>query len=304
LLLISLWGKGGVGKSTIAAALSVIAASSGKNILLLSTDPVPATKRLLCGDKEAETGKAVCGGIEVIELSEEDVKRLWIKRFGDEVYEVVSSFLPVDKWIVDYVAGAPGIADQFLLYYVYELVRSGRYDVIVWDTVAAGGSIRMLRIEEELYTHMGDAAKLYLRVKGVLDRIRRGRRDPLELIDEWRRLARGILDMLASSIHRPLLIAEPTELAAAVTMSVYRELCAHNVIPRGLVINKVLMENPCKGCSLLEEVVEEHKNSMRSLDEIKLRKYIVPFVEARGFKRIEAVAASLEKQGIWKYITS
>ena len=286
-VLLSVWGKGGVGKSTIAAALSLLARRRGyQRVLLVSTDPTPSARRLLCEN----TG---CYGVEVRELTEDDVKRLWVERFGDEVYEVVSSFLPVDRWIIDYVAGAPGIGDQFMLYYIDELVKSNRYDIVVWDTVAAGASLRLLRLEKEFYTHMGDAARLYLRVRSVLDKLRRGRRDPLELIESWRRLAEEILGMLASPSHRALVVSEPSSLSLAVTRSIFSELGLHGIRPRLVIANKVVETNPCPGCPLVEDVVGETRSLLDGLRGLGAPVLIVPYVTGEPRERVRKIAEIL-----------
>ena len=293
-LLLSVWGKGGVGKSTVAAGLALLARRRYDRVLLVSTDPTPSVSLLLCGSQRATR----CRGIEVRELSEEDVKRLWVERFGEEVYEVVSAFLPVDRWIIDYVAGAPGIADQFMLYYVDELVRSNGYDVVVWDTVAAGASLRLLRLEKEFYTHMGDAAKLYLRVRSTLDRLRRSRsgRDPLGLIESWRKLAERILVTLASPMHRAVVVAEPSALAIAVTKSIVSELGLHGIEPRLLVANKVMEENPCPGCSVLEDAVEWSRRLVSALSELGRPVALVPFIPGDPGSRVEKVAEVLSEE--------
>ena len=290
-----MWGKGGVGKSTIAAALALLVKQHYSRVLLVSTDPTPSARQLLCRDKG-------CKGIEVSELGEDEVKRLWVKRFGDEVYEVISSFLPVERWIIDYVAGAPGISDQFMLYYIYELAGSNNYDAIVWDTVAAGASLRLLRLEKEFYTHMGEAARLYLRVRSALERLRRGRRDPLELINSWRELAENILSLLSSSLHRAIIVSEPSRLSLAVTKSILGELRLHGIEPRLLVANKLVEENPCPGCGLLEDMASETHEHLRSLEELGLSVIRVPYVPGEARERVEEVAKILEELNVLKRI--
>ncbi len=252
-------------------------------------------RQLLCRDNE-------CRGIEVRELGEDEVKKLWVERFGDEVYEVISSFLPVERWIIDYVAGAPGISDQFMLYYIYELARSNNYDVIVWDTVAAGASLRLLRLEKEFYTHMGDAARLYLRVRSALDKLRRGKRDPLELINSWRELAENILSLLSSSSHRAVIVSEPSRLSLAVTKSILGELRLHSIEPRLLVANKLVEENPCPGCSLVEDAAQETVEHLRSLEELGLSVIRVPYVPGEPRERVEKVARILEGRGVLRML--
>jgi len=81
-----------------------------------------------------------------IQLDYDRVVEMWKDRFGDEVYELISSFLPVEEEIIEYVAGAPGIDEEFALSYVYDLYVSGEYDVIVWDTAPAGGTLALLKL--------------------------------------------------------------------------------------------------------------------------------------------------------------
>ena len=266
--IVSFWGKGGTGKTTIAAATALGLEEAGYDVFVFSSDPAPTLCLALgvgsCLDKRARIGR-----IEALELSEETVLRLWKERFGGEVYEVISAFLPVGREIIDYVAGAPGISDQFLMYYVYEIWKSGGYDYIVWDTPAAGGSLRMLRIEYELYQHMTEAAKLYLRVKGALEKLRRraSTKTPDKLIEEWKELAKTILDMLASEEHMLHITTTADILGLAVTKKLYNEFSMHNIRVRRVIANMVLGEK--RGClESFEELAEEQKIVLSELERL------------------------------------
>ncbi|MEM2543036.1 MAG: ArsA-related P-loop ATPase, partial [Candidatus Korarchaeum sp.] len=160
--LVSFWGKGGVGKTTCSAALAAgLSEIQGMRVLLLTTDLTPTLSDILMTDLGSSPTKVEgYSNLFALELDERTVLERWKRRFGSEVYDVASSFLPVDESFIDYVAGAPGIAEQFILYVLYELARGGGYDVVVWDTPASSSSLRLLRIERELYEHMGDALKI------------------------------------------------------------------------------------------------------------------------------------------------
>lgn len=254
--LVSFWGKGGVGKTTCSASLAAGLSEEGMDVLLLTTDPTPTLSDVLGFPLGSEPSK-VDGfrGLWAAELSEGAVIEMWKERFGEEVYEVASSFLPVERDFIDYVARAPGIADQFMLYLLYEYWRKGGYDLIVWDTPASSGSIRLLRIEEEFYSHMNDAIRMYLRLKGFLERIRRGKRDPLGLIEEWRSIARGIMDMLSSDSHHLMLVAIPEKISYLLTLRMRDELEGMGIKVRALIVNRLLRS--C-GCAELNRVAEIH----------------------------------------------
>ncbi len=254
--LVSFWGKGGAGKTTCSASLAAGLSEEGMDILLLTTDPTPTLSDVLrfpLGPKPAKVNGF--RGLWAAELSESAVIEMWKDRFGDEVYEVASSFLPVERDFIDYVARAPGVADQFMLYLLYEYWRAGGYDLIVWDTPASSGSIRLLRIEEEFYSHMNDAIRMYLRLKGFLEKIRRGKRDPLELIEEWRSLARGIMDLLTSDFHHLILVAIPERISYLLTLRMRDELEVMGISVRALIVNRLF--RGC-GCEKLSRMIEIH----------------------------------------------
>lgn len=233
---LSFWGKGGVGKTTISSAVAIRLAELNYRVLLISTDFVPSLADVLSAQVPPYPVK-ITDNLFAEQLTEESIVELWKKRFGEEVYRVASSIFPVGKEIIDYVAGAPGIVEEFALYYVYERARSGEFDVLVWDTMATGGGLRMIRIEKEFYDHLGEAAKMYLKVKGVIDKIRKGAEEPLELIESWRKLAHDILEFLRSKDHVAFLVTRPMPVDYAVALKVSRELADAGIELRGLFLN-------------------------------------------------------------------
>jgi arsenite-transporting ATPase len=235
--ILSFWGKGGVGKTTLSSALAVALAEEGYSVYLLSTDFMPSLCDVLELPLSCEPVK-LSDNLVVEQLYEDKVIDLWKKRFGDEVYRVASSIFPVGREIIDYVAGAPGIVEEFTLYYIYELYRILDCDVIVWDTVATGGGLRMLKIEKEFYEHLGEAAKLYLKVKGVLDKIRTGSEEPLKLIESWRMLAQDVLSFLRCASHFSSLVSRAYPVDYFVAVRAYREL-SQFVPMRFLFVNMV-----------------------------------------------------------------
>ena len=281
---VSFWGKGGDGKTTCAASVALKLAQEGRSVLLISSDYVPALSEIL-GVSLSPRPTRVWRGLWAAELDESAIIELWKARFGDEVYKVVSSFLPVGKEIVDYIAGAPGIADQYALYYVYELWREGGYDYIVWDTMAAGGGLRMLRIEREVYTHLGDAARMYLRLKGFLERLRRGEGDPLSLIESWRELAENVLGFLAAEDHRAYLVTRPAYLDYAISKRIFSELTSFDMNVSGVIVNMA----PSEECGYPTEYVYEAEkwlSEIRRYFEGKTRVFTVP-LKARGPRGVD-----------------
>ena len=76
-----------------------------------------------------------------LEISSDVVLAGWKERFGREIHAVISSFADVEYDFVDYVGTAPGIEEEYMLYFIQELTKSGKYDVVVWDTAPAGHTL-------------------------------------------------------------------------------------------------------------------------------------------------------------------
>lgn len=121
-------GKGGVGKTTVTAALARAAADRGLRTLVVELDGKPVLDRLL-------------PGIEVLHL---DAARALADYLDERGLGLVTRRLR-SSGVIDVVASAsPGIDDLVVLGKVKQLDRSGRYDVIVVDGPAAGHAITFL----------------------------------------------------------------------------------------------------------------------------------------------------------------
>ena len=269
-------GKGGVGKTTCASTTAAHFALKGKRTLLISTDPSPSLSDMLETNVLGDI-RCVAPSLDAVELDFDKIVGLWKTKFGEEVYEVVSSFLPVERDIVDYIAGAPGISDEFALSYVYDLYVSGAYDVIVWDTAPAGGTLSLLKLEDTFYTHLGEAARLYVKVRTALNALTQGKAtDPLRIIGEWQQLAQDVLGMIRDKGTVAIMVTIPEALGVNQTMRVSKELERFGVHVGGLVINQVLTDE-ASGSQFIRSRMEMQSAHIKALEEAFEEK--VPLVQ-------------------------
>ncbi len=278
--IVSFWGKGGVGKTTCSASIAAgLSELENRKVLLVTTDPTPTLSDVL-GVNIGPRPRKVNGftSLYAMEIDEETVINEWKERFGGEVYGVLSSFLPVERDVIDYISRAPGIADQFVLYVLYRIWKRQGYDFVVWDTPASSGSIRLLRIEEEFYSHLGDAIKMYLRLRGFLEKMRREEKDPLRLIEEWRELARSIFDILTSSEHSLYLISIPERVSYLITKRLYDELTEFGINIQAIIVNRLIRK-----CNCLKNMREIH---LKVLKEFKANFERVHVIENEDYEPI------------------
>jgi arsenite-transporting ATPase len=238
-------GKGGVGKTTSSSATAVHFASKGLSTLLISTDPSPSLSDMFEKNVRGNiTSIDEAPDLNVVELDYDLVVKLWKEKYGDQVYEVASAFLPVEREIIEYIAGVPGMDQEFALGYLYELYMSDKFDIIVWDTAPAGGTLNLLKIQDTFYQHLGEAARMYIKVRKAVESLRRGtaKRDPLKLIGEWEQLSKNVLKMMRSRKTIGFVVTNPEALCVSQAKRVVVDLEKFGIDIGGIVLNRVLME--------------------------------------------------------------
>jgi arsenite-transporting ATPase len=188
-------GKGGVGKTTCSATTALHYASLGRRTLIISSDLTPSLSDIF----EMEVGpteKPVRGvqNLYALEIGPEEVMRRWKKKFGPEIYEAASSLIDMNyDEVIDYVAMAPGIQEEFMLDYVLERVKDGSYDSVVWDTAPAGDTLRLLELPHKFIAHLRIAPKVYMQVR---DAFKLKKVPFLNIIEGWKALAEEVTNFM------------------------------------------------------------------------------------------------------------
>ena len=291
-------GKGGTGKTTSSSVTAVHFAQRGYRTLLISTDPAPSLSDILEIDVGGEiTPIPDAPGLSAVELDYDLVVELWKERYGAEVYDLVSSFLPVEEDIIEYIAGAPGIDQEFALGYLYDLYAGDDHDVIVWDTAPAGGTLALIKLQDTFYRHLGEAARMYVRVRSALDALTRGtKKNPLRIIAKWEELSKNVLDMMKDETTQAIVVTNPEALCVAQTSRVVNDLEKFGIRVGGIVLNRVLTEEAADSpfnrnlrevqLKYIEEVNESYRGRL-PIAQIPLMGFEVKGVEA--LKRLEKV---------------
>ena len=236
-------GKGGVGKTTMSAATALFFART-KKTLIVSTDPSGSLENIFHIEFEDKI-KHIEENLDIVELTRKTVLRLWREKFADEIYTVLSSFLPVEKDIIDYIEGAPGIDEEFMLDYVLTALKSGQYDLIVWDTAPTASILNLLKVQYLFYTHLTQAQKVYLTLKSVIKS-----ENPLNLIKKWRKLTENIIDMLKNNTSA-WIVTNPERLPVEQALSLSNSLKSFGIFINGYILNRLLADNICKSCKFL-----------------------------------------------------
>ena len=292
-------GKGGVGKTTLSAATAVHFAGKGLKTLILTSDPAPSLSDIF----EQEVGDSIVeitDNLYALELSSEEVLRRWKQKFGGEVYEVLSSLVPVQEEIIDYIGSAPGIDEEFMLDYIAGMVREGDYDRIVWDTAPAGHTLRLLRMPIIFIEHLDEAAKVYLRLYSAMLKIRetlglrKPRREIFDIIAGWRALAEELLEFLRSPQVEVIPVGIPQGLSVSQIRRLMHELDSFGIRVRKMVMNSVVSEPECEFHRMAAQAQQRYLKELReAYPEVKLVEVPLLPHEVKGLESIKEIKSLL-----------
>lgn len=241
-------GKGGVGKSSIAAASAVRAAESGCRTLLVSSD--------LAHNLADIFGRPV-GGEPT--LAAPDLTLLEI----DVLREIRENWTPIHNYFADFlvylgmegavaeeVALFPGTDDFFLLTRILREFESRRYDLIIVDCSPTAGILRLLTLSDSACTRLNKLMDVERKVMKLVRPFARKIKAVKEMIPEDEFY--GVLDELVRKVGRLgeilkqpevssiRLVLNPDRIAIAETRRAFTYFGLFGFPVDGIFVNKVL----------------------------------------------------------------
>jgi arsenite-transporting ATPase len=145
-------GKGGVGKTTLAAAFALRAAGRGERTLLVSTDPAHSTSDIL----ETELGtepRPVVTDLWAMELDPEQEATRYIDGVKQRIADTTAPrMLEEVERQIDIARISPGSEEAALFDRFTRIIEgsAGQYRRIVFDTAPTGQTLRLLSLPELL----------------------------------------------------------------------------------------------------------------------------------------------------------
>ncbi len=159
-------GKGGTGKSTVAAALALALATTGKNVLLcevegrqgiarmFDVDPLPYAERRIATGLPTDDGTRA-GVVHALHIEPESALLEYLSMY----YKLGRAGRALDRFgVVEFATTvAPGVRDVLLTGKVYEATKRNRrnkgaieYDAVVLDAPPTGRITQFLGVTSEL----------------------------------------------------------------------------------------------------------------------------------------------------------
>ncbi len=143
-------GKGGVGKTTCAAAMALAASRAGKRVLLVSTDPAHSTSDIF----ERQIGpepQQIAPSLHAMEIDATGESQRYVAGVKAHIAELFGhAILKEANRQIDLAATMPGAEEVALFDRMGTLIRGEdeRFNLIIFDTAPTGHTLRLIRMPE------------------------------------------------------------------------------------------------------------------------------------------------------------
>lgn len=243
-------GKGGVGKTTTAAATAVQAARAGIKTLVMSTDAAHSLGdalgvALASSPDDPDPVVEIEPGLSALQLSaSHSVRRSW--RSVQDYLLTVFNGLGIDPVVADELTELPGADEIVALLELRKQVEAGPWDLVVVDCAPTAETLRLLALPEALAWHL---EKLMPAQRGLLRALRptaaaaTGLPLPgvqvLDTLRRWHESLRDIQSILAAESTSVRLVLTPERVVIAESRRTLTSLRLYGLAVDQIVVNRV-----------------------------------------------------------------
>ncbi|MGC9148696.1 MAG: ArsA family ATPase [Sulfolobales archaeon] len=311
-------GKGGVGKTVVAATIALSFAKNGHKVLLASFNPVHSLSTLFQQDLSGGSIKKISGvdNLYAVEVEIEDL----VNSYKEKISRIIREFLkwaeiPIDpKGFIDIATTNPAFQESAMFDKMMDIVinEGGNYDRIVFDTAAVANAIRLIGLSKIYGLWLSRVIKsreealslryqLSFRKDKVLEEIKK---DPL-LLDlmnmntKYTEVRKTLTDPNKTLF---IFVTIPTILSISVVKRFYDMVKAYDIPTGGVFVNMVIPKKEVEKdqSGFLRSKWEEQERNLKLIRELfgnMILGYIPLFPEdIIGLEALSKVLDSLERE--------
>lgn len=283
-------GKGGVGKTSVSAALALARADDGGRVLLVSTDPAHNLGHVWdqpLGDAPTRVHRSRAGYVDAIEIDPHATIEAHFATVAGTMMQLLPERLHASaRAHLDQARSAPGSHESAVLERIATLIETHRstHDLILFDTAPSGHTLRLLALPEQLagWTETLLASRDRSERFAAAARTLVGTRDEEAPADAQLRrtliarrnrfaLMRGIVTDPATTSFLVVGIAE--RLPVAESIEIVRQLTELGIDPAAIVINR---RSPADAGALL---AARHRQEEQQLEALRAGAPGVPITQ-------------------------
>jgi arsenite/tail-anchored protein-transporting ATPase len=298
-------GKGGVGKTTIAAATALTAADRGRRVLLVSTDPAHSLGDAL--ERRFSTRPARIatrrGALGAVELDADRALERWLAARRRPLRTIAARGTYLDEDDIDRLLALslPGVDELIGLVELHRLATAAPREQIVIDTAPTGHTLRLLAMPETLARIAGVLADMLAKHQFLSESLAGAhRRDAADaLVAEIEGQARALHALLRDPARcRFTWVLLPEPLAVEEARDGIRALEGSGITVDEIVVNRVTFGDG--RCALCAARAAAEQQIIASLPDLfpQRRVSLLPALdrEPRGATALRRVGAALARR--------
>ena len=239
-------GKGGVGKTTLAAATAAHLARSGRKTLVVSTDPAHSLGDAL--EAHLDGDPAEVDGVGGLFAAHVDARGL-VEGAWERLREHLRTLLAgagVDELVADELTVLPGVEELLALGAVRRAAQSGPWDVVVVDCGPTAETLRLLALPEALAWHL---ERLLPAQRGLLRTLRPAaaaaaglplpEAGVIDAVTGWHKDMREVHRLLTGDQASVRLVLTPERVVIAESRRTWTSLSLYGFVVDAVVVNRV-----------------------------------------------------------------
>jgi arsenite-transporting ATPase len=300
-------GKGGVGKTSLAAATGLQLAALGRRTLVMSIDPAHSLADSFDLDTDlfhshTSDPLAINDRLSILELNiQKEVKRHW-----QEISSYVTSVLRttgISDVEAEELAILPGMEELSAMMYINQYRRENRYDVVILDAAPTAESMRFISMPTTLDWYMKHIfpfqRNLLKAVRPIANRVAPFELPPDSYFGNIRLLferLEGIGEIMEDPRTTSVrLITNPEKMVLRETQRAFVYFSLHGLTVDTVIVNRVLPSNISD--AWFNEWHSSQESIMRELEEyfapVRVRRVPLFSHEVLGQRRLQDVAKVL-----------
>lgn len=302
-------GKGGVGKTSVAAAHGIKAAKEGKKTLIVSTDMAHNLSDIFITDIGNETVE-VCENLHALEIDPNYEMENYYGSIMNSINSMITFNSEKSEETFEDMMVFPGMEELFCLLKIKDLYEKNIYDLIVVDCAPTGETLSLLKFPELLSWYMeklfpiGKVAMKVLRpISKFALKIELPSKEALNDIEKLYVLLGELQNLLRDrEVCSIRLVTIPEKMVLEETKRNYMYLNLYNFNVDGVYINRIIpkdIDNEFfKGWKEVQEKYIEELNAVfYNMPIYKIKWYEVDVNGIQGLERV--VEDSLSSEDIF-----
>ena len=241
-------GKGGVGKTTTAAATAVRAARDGVKTLVMSTDAAHSlgdTLGVALGGSSAGSPVEVEPGLSALQVSPPHLLGESWRVVQDYLLSLLDT-LGIDPVVAEELTRLPGAEEVAALLELRAQVESGPWDLVVVDCAPTAETLRLLALPEALAWHLD---RLLPAQRGLIRTLRPAAAaaagmplpapEVVEAVTGWQRQMRRVQRILTGDETSVRLVLTPERVVIAESRRTWTSLSLYGFVVDAVVVNRL-----------------------------------------------------------------